>query len=124
MSEDRWVLDYVKAYLTAGGKTKYAGYTKAYALAIIKKIRDDYGAWVGSGDLMRVMGYTQAGKPLRLLRTLEDEGYLILDERRCRPVEILRYPYFVERPQFVKEQVNELCGRQGIPPAFEEVQRE
>lgn len=105
---DPWVLDYIKAYLSGSRKTLYAGYSKAYALAIVKHLHEEKGIWAGSGELMQIMNYSQHRAPLALLRQLEDEGYLRLDEARRRPVEILRYPYFVPRPEFVKERINEL----------------
>lgn len=100
-----WVLEMVNA--TRNKKTKnvmLAGYTKAYVLAFLRVFHRQFNEWPTPSEIRVVFNYSQANKVRELLRALEDEGYIKLDEARLRVVEILKEPYITNRPQFIKEE--------------------
>ena len=111
-----WVIEATRRHRARNNTTKFPGYIKAYILAFLRVFHDKYQWFPTTKQIRIVFGYSQTNKPLQQLRELEDEGYVKLDARRCVVLEILREPYFVPRPDFAKEKINDYCRYFGVAP--------
>jgi hypothetical protein len=98
--ENPWVIAFCQANKRPNNRTQFAGYSKAYALGAIKKFHEETGEWLRPAELERVLGYSRGCKKVyALLKALADEEYIRLEPGRCQPCEILKFPYYVQRPQ-------------------------
>lgn len=102
-----WVLEFTRAHTSKNFRSKFPGYVKAYIVAFLHVYQREFGEWPTYQDVKRVFNYSQINKPMNALRELEDEGYVKLDETRCRIVDVFKEAYYVPRPAFAKEKIND-----------------
>ena len=98
--EKPWVVAFCQANKRPNNRTMFAGYSKAYALGAIKKYHEETGEWLRPIEVHRILGYAPSSRKVYpMLKELAEEGYLELEPDSCQPCGILKFPYYVQRPQ-------------------------